>query len=143
MFFKRSEKRNLEQITDKVKILIVDDELDFVQQLQDRIEKCDYEVITACNGVEGLKKARKEKPEVILLDVTMPVMDGHEMLEALRKQPSGDFSSVIMLTARSQVYDFARASTCGVDDYIVKPFDMSELQKKIRDVVESRKSVAR
>jgi len=143
MFFKRSEKRNIEQIADKVKILIVDDELDFVQLLQDRLEKNDYEVITACNGVEGLKKARKEKPEVILLDVVMPVMDGHEMLEALRKQPDGDFSSVIMLTGRSQIYDFARANTCGIDEYIVKPFEQRELLKKIRDVVESRKAVAR
>lgn len=143
MFFKRSDKRDHEQAPEKVKVLIVDDELNFVEQLGERLEKSNFEVITASNGVEGLNKARKDKPEVILLDVAMPVMDGHEMLEALRKQPGGDYSSVIMLTGRSQIYDFARASTCGIDDYIVKPFEHKVLLQKIREVVESRKAPVR
>ena len=82
-------------------------------------------------------------PDVILLDVIMPIMDGHEMLEALRKQPGGDYPSVIMLTARSQTQDIARANACGIDDYIVKPFDLSELLEKIEVVIENRKAVAR
>ena len=143
MFFKRSENRNHEHVADKVKILVVDDEPDIVLSLQDRLEMNDHEVLTAGNGVEGLQKAVQEKPDVILLDVIMPIMDGQAMLEALRKQPGGDFSSVIMLTGRSQIYDFARANTCGIDEYIVKPFEQRELLKKIRDVVESRKAVAR
>jgi len=129
--------------TDKVKILVIDDEPNIVQTLQDRLEMNDYEVITAGNGKEGLKKALQEKPEVLLLDVIMPIMDGHEMLEALRKQPDGNFSSVIMLTARSQTQDIARANACGIDDYIVKPFDLSELLEKIEVVIESRKAVAK
>ena len=129
--------------TDKVKILVIDDEPNIVQTLQDRLEMNDYEVITAGNGKEGLKKALQEKPDVLLLDVIMPIMDGHEMLEALRKQPGGNFSSVIMLTARSQTQDIARANACGIDDYIVKPFDLSELLEKIEVVIESRKAVAK
>ena len=129
--------------TDKVKILVIDDEPNIVQTLQDRLEMNDYEVVTAGNGKEGLKKALQEKPDVILLDVIMPIMDGQEMLEALRKQPGGDFSSVIMLTAQNQTYDFARANVYDVDDYIVKPFELSELLGKIKVVVESRKAVAR
>ena len=129
--------------TDKVKILVIDDEPNIVQTLQDRLEMNDYEVVTADNGVEGLKKAMQERPDVILLDVIMPIMDGHEMLEVLRKQPGGNFSSVIMLTARSQTQDIARANACGIDDYIVKPFDLSELLEKIEVVVESRKAVAK
>lgn len=128
---------------DKVKVLVIDDEPNIVQTLQDRLEMNDYEVITAGNGKEGLKKILQEKPDVILLDVIMPVMDGHEMLEILRKQPGGNFSSVIMLTARSQTQDIARANVCGIDDYIVKPFDLSELLEKIEVVVESRKAVAK
>ena len=143
MFFKRSENRNIEQIAEKATILIIDDESDIVLSLQDRLEMNDYEVLTASNGVEGLQKAGEKKPEVILLDVIMPIMDGQEMLEALRKQPDGDFSSVIMLTAQNQTYDFARANVYGVDDYIVKPFELGELLKKIKAVVESRKAVAR
>jgi two-component system alkaline phosphatase synthesis response regulator PhoP len=129
--------------TDKVKILVIDDEPNIVQTLRDRLEMNDYEVVTAGNGKEGLKKALQEKPDVILLDVIMPIMDGHEMLEVLRKQPGGNFSSVIMLTARSQTQDIARANACGIDDYIVKPFDLSELLEKIEVVVESRKAVAK
>ncbi len=129
--------------TDKIKILVIDDEPNIVQTLRDRLEMNDYEVVTAGNGKEGLKKALQEKPDVILLDVIMPVMDGHEMLEVLRKQPGGNFSSVIMLTARSQTQDIARANACGIDDYIVKPFDLSELLEKIEVVVESRKAVAK
>ena len=143
VFFKRSENRNFGQIADKVKILVVDDEPDIVLSLQDRLEMEGYKVVTACNGVKGLQKAVQEKPDVILLDVIMPIMDGQAMLGALRKQPGGDFSSVIMLTAQNQTYDFARANVYGVDDYIVKPFDLSELLEKIEVVVESRKAVAK
>ena len=129
--------------SDKVKILVIDDEPNIVQTLQDRLEMNEYDVITGGNGKEGLKLALEHKPDVILLDVIMPIMDGHEMLEALRKQPGGDYPSVIMLTARSQTQDIARANACGIDDYIVKPFDLSELLEKIEVVIESRKAVAR
>lgn len=129
--------------TDKTKILVVDDEPNIVQTLQDRLEMNEYQVVTAGNGREGLEKVEQEKPDVILLDVIMPIMDGHEMLEMLRKQPGGRDVSVIMLTARSQTQDIARANACGIDDYIVKPFDLSELLEKIESVVEHRKSVAK
>ena len=128
---------------DKVRILVIDDEPNIVQTLQDRLEMNDYKVFTAGNGKEGLERALQEKPDVILLDVIMPIMDGHEMLEALRKQPGGDYSSVIMLTARSQTHDIARANACGIEDYIVKPFDLSELLEKIETVVMNRKAVAK
>jgi len=71
----------------------------------------------------------------------MPIMDGHEMLEALRKREDGQEVSVIMLTARSQTQDIARANACGIDDYIVKPFDLSELLEKIESVIEQRKAL--
>ncbi len=127
----------------KTKILVVDDEPNIVQTLQDRLEMNEYEVVTAGNGREGLKRFEEERPHVILLDVIMPIMDGHEMLEVLRKQPGGQDVSVIMLTARSQTQDIARANACGIDDYIVKPFDLSELLEKIESVVEHRNVAAR
>lgn len=127
--------------TAKTKILVIDDEPNIVQTLQDRLEMNEYEVVTAGNGREGLEKFEQEKPDVILLDVIMPIMDGHEMLEKLRKQSDGQDVSVIMLTARSQTQDIARANACGIDDYIVKPFDLSELLEKIESVVEHRKAV--
>ncbi len=133
----------LKKKTEKIKILVVDDEPNIVQTLQDRLEMNEYIVSTAGNGREGLKKAQQEKPDVILLDVIMPVMDGHEMLEVLRKQPDCNDISVIMLTARSQTQDIARANACGIDDYIVKPFDLSELLEKIETVLENRKAMAK
>ena len=125
--------------SDQTKILIVDDEPNIVQTLQDRLEMNDFDVVTACNGKEGLEQAIQHSPDVILLDVIMPVMDGLEMLEALRKEPLCQDISVVMLTARSQTQDIARANSCGIEDYIVKPFDLSELLEKIESIVENRK----
>ncbi|MCF7955189.1 MAG: response regulator [Phycisphaerae bacterium] len=132
----------LKKKTDRVKILIVDDEPNIVQTLQDRLEMNDFDVVTASNGKEGLEQAILEKPDVVLLDVIMPVMDGLEMLEALRKEPACENISVVMLTARSQTQDIARANACGIEDYIVKPFDLSELLEKIESIVENRKALA-
>lgn len=128
--------------TKKRRILVVDDEPNIVQTLKDRLEMNDYEVITACNGKEGLETAISEQPQVILLDIIMPLMDGHEMLEALRKNPKGKDISVIMLTARSQTEDIVRATACGIEDYIVKPFDLSELLEKIERIYENRKNLS-
>jgi two-component system alkaline phosphatase synthesis response regulator PhoP len=128
--------------SDCVKILVVDDEPNIVQTLQDRLETNDYHVITAANGKEGLEKAVSEKPEIILLDVIMPIMDGLEMLECLRKTEEGKNISVIMLTARSQNCDIARATACGIEDYIVKPFDMSELLEKMEGILENKRAVS-
>jgi two-component system alkaline phosphatase synthesis response regulator PhoP len=123
----------------RAKIMVVDDEPNIIQTLQDRLEMNDYTVISACNGKEGLDKAINEKPDIILLDVIMPIMDGHEMLERLRKTEAGKNIAVIMLSARSQTDDIARASTCGIEDYIIKPFDLSELLAKIEGILEHRK----
>jgi len=133
----------LKKNSERTKVLIVDDEPNIVQTLQDRLEMNEYEVVTACNGQEGLEQAIQEQPDVILLDVIMPVMDGHEMLEALRKQPGCDDISVIMLTARSQTQDIARANSCNIEDYIVKPFDLTELLEKIESIIEKRKSLVK
>ena len=133
----------LKKKADRTKILVVDDEPNIVQTLQDRLEMNGYLVVTAGNGKEGLEEAIKEKPDVILLDVIMPIMNGHEMLETLRKHPEGKNTAVIMLTARSQTQDIARANAAGIDDYIVKPFDLSELLEKIETVVESHKALAK
>ena len=124
----------------KTKILVVDDEPNIVQTLKDRLEMNDYSVCTACNGDEGLRTAQEESPDMILLDVIMPIMDGHEMLEKLRQQDWGKDISVIMLTARSQTQDIERARACNIDDYIIKPFDLSELLEKIESIVETRKA---
>jgi two-component system alkaline phosphatase synthesis response regulator PhoP len=122
------------------KILIVDDERDIVQTFQDRLEMEGYTTISAANGKEGLEKAIREKPDVILLDVIMPDMDGFEMLEALRKYPEGEECTVIMLTVRSHREDVARAEAYGAEGYLVKPFDLDELLEKIESVLKQREA---
>ncbi len=123
----------------RAKILVIDDEPNIVQTLQDRLEMNDYKVITAMDGKAGLEKATSEQPDIILLDVIMPIMDGLEMLERLRKNESTRKIPVIMLTARSQSQDITRANSYGIEDYVVKPFDLSELLEKIEAILESKK----
>jgi DNA-binding response OmpR family regulator len=127
----------------RARILVVDDEPNIVQTLKDRLEMNEYTVITACNGKEGLETALNEKPDIILLDVIMPIMDGHEMLEHLRQHADCSDICVIMLTARSQNQDIARATACNIEDYIVKPFDLSELLEKIEMILENKRAISR
>ena len=115
-----------------MKILIVDDEPDLVSTVEYRLKFADCEVVTAANGQEGLERARTEKPDLILLDTNMPVMNGHEMLERLRADAELKNIPVLMLTARCEPQDIAAASAHGVTDYVTKPFDFAELMAKIQ-----------
>lgn len=121
--------------TSRVKVLVVDDESDVVSTVQYRLEFCEFEVIAAANGKEGLEKAASEKPDLILLDISMPVMDGHEMLERLKSRPDLKDIPVIMLTAYSDAKDIAKAADLGIVDYITKPFDFTELMRKISNAL--------
>ena len=133
----------LKKNAQRPKILVVDDEPKVVQTLQDRLEMNEYEVLTAYDGEEGLEKAVKFLPDLILLDIIMPVMDGLDMLEAMRKHPECSDIAVIMLTARNQTEDVARSRACGIEDYIVKPFEISELLEKMEKIIENRKAALR
>jgi DNA-binding response OmpR family regulator len=127
----------------KAQILIVDDEPGVAQTIQERLEMSGYGVITASNGKEGLAMAVEEEPDIVLLDVKMPVMDGFEMLEALRKDQEGKSRVVMMVTVSSEKEDMARAEAYGVEDYIVKPFELGTLVEKVEGILERRKSVAK
>lgn len=115
----------------KPKILVVDDVADYVEMIQDRLERIGYEVDTATNGRDGLEKAIASKPDLILLDVNMPLMDGHEMLEHLRMNQTLKTTPVVMVTMLSEAHDIATASIHGISDYIVKPFNLVELVDKV------------
>jgi len=122
----------------RAKILVVDDEPDYVATIQCRLEWCHYEVITATNGQEALQKAMNEKPDLILLDTNMPVMSGHEMLERLRKHTGLKDIPVIMVTALCEAQDVATASAYGVVDYVAKPFNFTDLVDKIVNALDNR-----
>jgi len=126
----------------QAKILVVDDEPDYVSTVECRLGWCGYKVITATNGKEALEKAVNEKPDLILLDTSMPVMNGHEMLERLRKHPDLKDIPVIMVTALCEAQDIATASSYGIEDYVAKPFDFTELLEKIANLLENKRTLS-
>ena len=122
------------------RILVVDDEPDCLSIIQCRLEWCHYEVITASNGAEGLQIAENENPDIVLLDTNMPVMDGHEMLERMRKHPILRDTPIIMVTALCEMHDIAAASAHGIADYVTKPVDFTSLLEKISNILRNRVS---
>ena len=120
----------------KKRILVVDDEAELVKAIEIRLKQADYEILTAYDGLEGLEKAQKEKPDLILLDILMPNMDGYQTLQKLKEEESTKSIPVIMLTAKSQVDDVTKAADLGANDYIVKPFNHITLLEKIHKALE-------
>lgn len=119
----------------KKKILVVDDEPGIVKMLESRLEKSGYQVSTAMDGLDGLNKARTEHPDLILLDVMMPEMDGYKVCAMLRYDAKYSNIPVILLTARAHETDRKMGSQLGVRDYVVKPFDGKELLEKIEHIL--------
>ncbi len=114
------------------KVLIVDDEPSVVKMVEFRLKKEGLDVIIAKDGIEGLEKAEKETPDLILLDVTMPGMNGHEVLIKLKESDGTKSIPVIMFTAKGQVEDVERSSREGAIDYIAKPYDSTTLLSKVK-----------
>ncbi len=119
----------------QAKILVVDDEKDLVSTVEYRLKFSNYEVVTAANGQEGLERAAADEPDLILLDTSMPVMNGHEMLKQLRANAELKHIPVIMLTAISSPQDIAAASAHGIADYVTKPFDFTDLMEKVTNAL--------
>ena len=117
------------------KILIVDDKLEVVELVKATLEGEDYQVIDASDGREALEKIGKEKPNLVLLDIIMPKIDGFEVLDKVKKNPKTKDTPVIMLTARGQKLDKDKGRRLGAQDYIVKPFSPSHLLHKIEEVL--------
>ena len=112
------------------KILIIEDEQNMVLGLKDSCEYEGYEVSVARDGKEGLEKASTEKPDIILLDVMLPLMSGMDVCRTLRTQ--GIETPILMLTARNQEIDKVIGLEVGADDYVTKPFSIMELLARIR-----------
>ena len=116
------------------KILVVDDERHIVRLVEVNLSRAGYDVATAYDGVEALEKVQGEAPDMIVLDVMMPRMDGFEVLKRLQADAKTQDIPVIMLTAKSRPHEKLRASTIeGLGGYIGKPFDVLELRKQIED----------
>ncbi|HRZ36523.1 MAG TPA: response regulator transcription factor, partial [Candidatus Paceibacterota bacterium] len=112
------------------RILIVEDELAMRTALADVLEDEGYRVITAADGAAGLDRAIKEKPDLVLLDIMMPKLDGFAVCAELRRL--GHTEPILMLTAKGQVEDRVTGLDVGADDYLVKPFSTDELLARVR-----------
>ena len=117
----------------KTRILIVEDEPAMVQGLRDNFEYEGYEVISAADGAEGLERALRDQPDLVVLDVMMPKMSGLDVCKQLKgKKPS---IPIIMLTARGQEIDKVVGLELGADDYVTKPFSIRELMARVKAVL--------
>jgi len=118
-----------------IKILVVDDDPDIIEILRYNLSLAGYQVKTAFNGKEALKKAKLFLPEIILLDIMMPEMDGIEACTQIKSLPSLNKTMIIFLSARSEDFTQIAAFDAGGDDYISKPVKPKILLRKIRSVV--------
>lgn len=116
----------------KRKLLVVDDTRNVQLLLSDFLEGQNFEVLTASNGREAMALVHTTQPDLILLDIMMPLMDGYQFISQLRKESS---TPVIMITAKQQEVDIIRGFELGADDYITKPFRLRELLMRIRAVM--------
>jgi len=107
------------------KILIVDDEPDILLMLKMSLEDEGHEVVMAADGQSGLDRLAEHRPDIVLLDVMMPVLDGWGVLE--RKQRDGDATPVIVLSAKTEESDIAKAMSLGATEYVTKPFDLDKV----------------
>lgn len=120
---------------DKLKILIVDDEPDIPELLKLSLISEPYEFLVAYNGEQAIDITLKEQPDLILLDIMMPDMDGYEVVEQLKKSKTASDIPVIMISAKTAVEDKVKGMELGIDDYISKPFDKREVKARIKMVM--------
>ncbi len=123
-----------------MRILVVDDEPDAIELIRFNLKASGYEVLTAEDGEEALAKARKFSPDMILLDVMLPEIDGLEVCKILRRDPATASLPIIMLTAKASEIDRVLGLEFGADDYVTKPFSPRELMLRVRNLLKRRES---
>jgi len=121
----------------KTRILVVDDEPDAVELIEFNLEAAGYDVVTAADGEEALKKARTLAPALIVLDLMLPEVDGLEVCKILRRDPKTSAIPVVMLTAKAAEIDRVLGLELGADDYVTKPFSPRELVLRVKRLLRS------
>ena len=116
-------------------VLVVDDDPVIQQLLRLNFEMEGYSVLTAGDGVEGLERARGERPDAVVLDIMMPRMDGLEVARALKRDPNTAAIPVLLLSAKAQQADLEAGWATGADDYVTKPFDPLDLLRRVGELV--------
>ena len=114
-----------------IKVLAVDDEPDVLGLVETKLQKAGFEVCTATNGQEAVDRALQEKPDVIIMDIMMPKLDGLSACTQIKKELGENSPIIILLTARGQESDVVEGLGSGADDYMVKPFAPRELVARV------------
>lgn len=123
------------------KILVIDDDSAINELIKINLELKGYEVVQAFNGVEGFAKAKQEEPNLIVLDVMMPEVDGFTVAQRIRQCAEIADTPIIMLTALSELKDKVNGFDIGVDDYLTKPFEIDELLVRVRALLKRTKQI--
>lgn len=116
-------------------VLVVDDEKDLVELVSYNLQKAGHQVITASSGSEALALARQQKPDLVLLDLMLPGLDGTEVTRRLKADPSTSSIPIVMLTAKGEETDVVVGLTLGADDYVTKPFSLKILLARLNNVL--------
>ena len=119
-------------------VLVAEDDMDIQALIVHRLERSGYDVITASDGQEALDRAGERPPDLAVLDVMMPKVDGYGVTERLRQAPETARTPIILLTARVQEADVARGFEVGADDYLKKPFSPAELRARVQAILGRR-----
>lgn len=119
----------------KAKILLVDDEPDLVQLVSMRLTSAGYEVEVAYDGQEALEKVKQSKPDLMILDLMLPKMNGYKVCRLLKFDERTKEIPILIFTARAQVEDITLATECGADAYLTKPFEAKVLLAKIQELL--------
>ena len=114
------------------KILVVDDEVDLVETVRFPLEMEGFNVLVSYNGEDALNQARRENPDLILLDLMLPKLDGYKVCRLLKFDERYKHIPILMLTAKTQEEDKLLGKETGADEYITKPFDIDDLMKKVK-----------
>ena len=120
---------------DKKKILIVDDEADILKLTSIRLRKLGYDVLTAVNGQEGLDSIRENKPDLVLLDMVLPIMNGEEICYKIKNDEQLKHIPIILFTASSNFMTAEKTKMIGAEDCVIKPFDPTVLREKVEKIL--------
>lgn len=123
------------------KILIVDDEEHICELIKFNLENNGYKCICALNGIDALNIVKEEKPDLVLLDLMLPGMDGYDVCKEIRKDNNTSTTSIIMITAKGEELDKVLGLELGADDYITKPFSVREMVARVKAVLRRRTTI--
>ncbi|MEI6278996.1 MAG: response regulator [Verrucomicrobiae bacterium] len=124
-------------------VLVVEDEADVVDLLRYNLQRAGFEILIAMAGDLGLQAAREKRPDIIILDLMLPGMNGHEVCRALKSDPNTETIPVVMLTAKGEPHERVKGLELGADDYVTKPFSPRELVLRVQALLKRRRLVAR